>query len=268
MGVLRLLIIRSSICSSLLNNNKMYWADKITQSKPIKSQKLFEGGEFSVVHLSAAIVENAGDARVKLVGKLGKGDDITLASLSKTNDSAKLDFYINCTQQVTLSVVGGNDKTEVHLSGYFEPNGEDAEDDMFYGAEDDEEGEEDLEEDEEDEVVPKAALAKSLKQAKINSNKNASSKIKGSDSDDESDDASEEEEDEEDSSEDLPVMPPKHKPAPAAPAAAKGKVVVQDSDDDSEDEEVDEDLSDDDDDELVDDISDDDDSDEEEADLK
>ena len=113
----------------------MYWADKITQSKPIKSQKLFEGGEFSVVHLSNAIVENAGDARVKLVGKLGKGDDITLASLTKGSDTAKLDFYINCTQQVTLSVHGGSDKTEVHLSGYFEPNGEDQDDDMFYGEE-------------------------------------------------------------------------------------------------------------------------------------
>jgi hypothetical protein len=104
----------------------MYWADKITQSKPIKSQKLFEGGEFSVVHLSSAIVENAGEKdRIKLVGKLGKGDEITLASMSRANDSAKLDFYINCTQTVTLSVHGGNDKTEIHLSGYFEPNGED-----------------------------------------------------------------------------------------------------------------------------------------------
>ena len=103
----------------------MYWADKISQSKPLKSQKLFEGGEFSVVHLSAAIVENSGDSRVKLVGKQGKGDEVTLASLSKANDTAKLDFYINCTQTVTLTVQGGNDKTEVHLSGYFEPNGED-----------------------------------------------------------------------------------------------------------------------------------------------
>lgn len=249
----------------------MYWADKITQSKPIKSQKLFEGGDFSVVHLSAAVLEHAGEGRIKLVGKLGKGDDIILASLSRSNDTAKLDFYINCTQAVTLSVVGGNDKTEVHLSGYFEPNGEEADDDMFYGEEA-EEGEDDLDEDEEEDFDPKAALTKSLKQAKINSNKNASNKIKGSDSDDESDVVSEED-DEEDSSEELPVVPPKHKAAPAKaapaapPAATKGKVVV-DSDDES-DEDIEEDLSADDDDELVDDISDDEgDSDEEEADLR
>jgi len=186
----------------------MFWADKITQSKPIKSQKLFEGGEFSVVHLSSAIIENAGDNRVKLVGKLGKGEDITLASMSKTNDSAKLDFYINCTQTVTLSVQGGNDKTEVHLSGYFEPNGEDQDDDMFYGDEA-EEGEEDLEDESDDE--PKESLAKSLKQAKINSNKNASAKIPKDDSDDEDDDVSEDEE----SSDDIPVVAkPK---APVAP---------------------------------------------------
>jgi nucleophosmin 1 len=239
----------------------MYWADKITQSKPIKSQKLFEGGEFSVVHLSSAIVENCGEKdRVKLVGKLGKGDDITLASLSRTNDTAKLDFYINCTQQVTLSVHGGNDKTEVHLSGYFEPNGEDQEDDMFYGEEA-EEGEEDLEEDDDEEFEPKkASLTQSLKQAKINSNKNASAKIVASDSDDESDVVSDEEED--DSSDDIPVVP-KQKQPPAAPV----KKVVEDSDDESEERDSDaEELSEDDDDELVDDVSDDDDD--EEADLE
>jgi len=75
----------------------MYWADKITQSKPLKSQTLFEGGEFSVIHLSTAIVENAGDKGVKLVGKLGKGDEVVLASVSRDNYTAKLDFYINCT---------------------------------------------------------------------------------------------------------------------------------------------------------------------------
>jgi nucleophosmin 1 len=187
----------------------MYWADKITQSKPIKSQKLFEGGEFSVVHLSNAIVENAGDARVKLVGKLGKGDDITLASLTKGSDTAKLDFYINCTQQVTLSVHGGSDKTEVHLSGYFEPNGEDQDDDMFYGEEA-EEGEEDLEDEDSEEEPKKASLTESLKQAKINSNKNASAKVIASESDEES-----EIEDDDDESEDIPVVV--KKPVPAAP---------------------------------------------------
>lgn len=192
----------------------MYWADKISQSKPLKSQKLFEGGEFSVVHLSAAIVENAGDSRVKLVGKQGKGDEVILASMGKSNDTAKLDFYINCTQTVTLTVQGGSDKTEVHLSGYFEPNGEDQDDEMFYGDED-EEGEEDLEDsDDETKPVPKdaVALANSLKQAKINSSKNASAKIQADS--DEDDDSDEDVEEDESSSDDLPVVPEKKQVQP------------------------------------------------------
>ena len=76
----------------------MYWADKITQSKPLKSQTLFEGGEFSVVHLSSAIVDNIGEKdKVKLVGKIGKGEEVILNSLSKENDTVKLDVYVNCT---------------------------------------------------------------------------------------------------------------------------------------------------------------------------
>jgi len=49
-----------------------------------------------------------------------------------------MDLYVNCTQNLTFSVAG---KGEVHLSGYFEPKGEDMEDDMFYGQEEDDEEE-------------------------------------------------------------------------------------------------------------------------------
>lgn len=108
---------------------------------------------------------------------------------------------------MTLSVQGGSDKTEVHLSGYFEPNGEEQDDDMFYGDED-EEAEEDLEESDDDtKPVPKDAvvLAHSLKQAKINSSKNASAKIQP-DSDEE-EDSDEDVEENESSSDDAPVVP-------------------------------------------------------------
>ena len=53
-----------------------------------------------------------------------------------------LDLYINVSQQVSLSVEGGN---EVHLSGFFEPQNQDMEDGgMFFDEEaDDEVGDED-----------------------------------------------------------------------------------------------------------------------------
>jgi len=53
-----------------------------------------------------------------------------------------MDLYVNCTQNLTFSVAG---KGEVHLSGYFEPKGEDMEDDMFYGQEEDDDDEEENE---------------------------------------------------------------------------------------------------------------------------
>ena len=84
-----------------------------------------------------------------------------IAMVGENREMAKLDLYINCTQAVTLSARGG----EVHLSGYFEPKGDDMDDDMFYGQEDDQEGE-DLEDEDsdEDEATPagKKNIAASL----------------------------------------------------------------------------------------------------------
>jgi len=210
----------------------MFWADKLTASKPMKSQKLFENGEFALVHLSQAVVDKIGEKdRVKLIGKQQKGEEIILATLSRANDTSKLDVYINCTQSITLSVQGGSDKTEVHLSGYFEPKGEDMDDDMFYGEEEDE----DLDEEEEEEVGKGKqaiqALNKSLKEAKANSNKNASNKIEVAESDDDDEDsdekvavASDSDEEEEDDSEEV-VVPQKKAAAPQ-----KKVQVVEDSD--------------------------------------
>lgn len=74
---------------------------------------------------------------------------------------ARLDLYINCTQNVTLSVQAhGNKLPEIHLSGYFEPKGDELEDEMFYGAEDDEE--DDSDEEEGDDKAKKENLKTSL----------------------------------------------------------------------------------------------------------
>ena len=49
-------------------------------------------------------------------------------------------MYLNISQEITLNVIG---KSEVHLSGYFEPNNS-MDDQMFAGdMDDDDEGEED-----------------------------------------------------------------------------------------------------------------------------
>lgn len=106
--------------------------------------------------------------RVKLVAKNGKEAEVVLAVLSDKHDQTRLDLYINCTQNVVLSVqAGGAKHSEIHLSGYFEPKGEEMDDDMFYGAEEDEE-------DEDEEALAKGAKSKdgidaSLQQAKLNS---------------------------------------------------------------------------------------------------
>lgn len=83
--------------------------------------------------------------------------------MSEKQDQASLDLYINCTQHVTLSCRG---PSEVHLSGYFEPKGDDMDDDMFYGNEQQDDDEED--DDDDEEVDPKAAkktMQDNLKQA-------------------------------------------------------------------------------------------------------
>ena len=63
-----------------------------------------------------------------------------------------LDLYINCTQEVSLLIKDAPKGASVALSGYFEPKGDDMDDDMFgYGREGDEEdGDEDLEDDDDD----------------------------------------------------------------------------------------------------------------------
>lgn len=128
----------------------MFYGTKISEAKPFKSQKLFESGEFATYHLSAAILESKESGKVRLVAKTGKDEEVTVAVLSKESETARLDLYINCTQQIQL-LVKGSGKSEVALSGYFEPKADDMDDDMFYGQEGADDEEDDLEDSDEEE---------------------------------------------------------------------------------------------------------------------
>ena len=81
-----------------------------------------------------------------------------MACLTKDKlDTQSLDLYFNVNQKVTLSVSGS---AEIHLSGYFEPNREEMDDEgmMFDDADEDED------EDFEEEVAAKGGkLDKNLK---------------------------------------------------------------------------------------------------------
>jgi len=114
-----------------------------------------ESSEFAVLHLSQAVLDKAkSGSKVRLVAKQGKDSETLIAVLTPANEMARLDLYINCTQNVQILAQSvGEGKPEVHLSGYFEPKGEDMDDDMFYGGEDDEEDDDEEEDSDEDEEV-------------------------------------------------------------------------------------------------------------------
>lgn len=64
--------------------------------------------------------------------------DLTIATLQKDKvDQVALDLYINISQAVTLSVSGG----ELHLSGFFEPQRDEMDENMFLDDDEDEEEE-------------------------------------------------------------------------------------------------------------------------------
>jgi len=148
--------------------------------------------------LSAACLDSSlkGDAKIKVSVKLDekyKNQEVTLCSLSNQRDMASLDLYLNCTQEVSICLTGAPKGTEVSLTGYFEPKGDEMDDDMFgYGNEGEDEGDDvdDSDSDEEEAAAIKngkkglvvkgkgiatKALTDSLSQAKQNANKNATS---------------------------------------------------------------------------------------------
>lgn len=114
--------------------------------------------------------------------------ELTLATLQKDKvETVALDIYINVSQNVTLTVVGG----DLHLSGFYEPQRDEMDENMFLEGEDEDE-------DEEEEVVTAggAKLTQSLKAAKANALKNAKAAME--DDEDEDDDEDLEEYDDED----------------------------------------------------------------------
>jgi len=138
---------------------------KLTDAKPLKTQKLFETGEYQSFHLSSVILDaplSDQKARVKLIAVLENKQEITLAILSKDRDAVKVDLYFNVTQDVKLVLKGAPKGTEVSLSGYYEPSADDVDDDMFMGAPGMEDDDEDDDEDDEEEVAP--VKAKAVKQ--------------------------------------------------------------------------------------------------------
>jgi hypothetical protein len=151
-----------------------------------------------VLHLSnVALPKNAPGGRIVLLASMGKDlKDLTLATLQKDKvETLALDIYINVTQQVELSVQGGG---ELHLSGFFEPQRDDMDDNMFMGDEDEDE-------DEDDEEAPELTngkLNQSLKQAKVNAAKNAQRAPMVADDDSDDDEDFDEDEDEDDDDED------------------------------------------------------------------
>lgn len=167
----------------------MFWGCILKPDKPYKTQQALEENQYPVLHLSnVALPRTAQGGKVHLLVSVGKDlKDLTLATLQKDRvDSVKLDIYFNITQNVTLTAQGG----EVHLSGFFEPQKEELDDDMFLDEEEEEE--------EEEGVAGNGKLNASLKQAKANALKNA----KAGEEDDEDEEDYEEEDDEENEDED------------------------------------------------------------------
>lgn len=126
--------------------------------------------------------------------------DLTLATLQKDKvETVALDIYINASQNVTLSISGPG---ELHLSGFFEPQRDEMDENMFLDEE-----EEDEEEDEDMVVAGTGKINQNLKQAKANALKNAKGGAplaEDSDEDeDEEDESEDEDEDEEESDEDV-----------------------------------------------------------------
>lgn len=102
-----------------------------------------------------------------------------------------------------MTVVGGG---ELHLSGFFEPQREDMDENMFLDEE-----EEDEEEDEDEQVIAGGKINQNLKQAKANALKNAKggAPLPDSDDDEDEEDDDEEDDDEEEDSDEDDVAPVK-----------------------------------------------------------
>ena len=189
----------------------MFWGCVLKDGKAYKTQSALEESDYPVLHISnVALPKNAPAGKLYLLASMGKDlQGLTLATLQKDKiESVSLDLYVNVSQQITLTVSGAPG-AELHLSGFFEPQRSDEEDDaMFMNGEEDEE-------DEEEEVAGPSTknLNQSLQAAKANAMKNAAVAQDEDDDEDDDDydleDDDEELEDEDDEDDDEPVVPVK-----------------------------------------------------------
>lgn len=181
----------------------MFWGTVIKEGKPFKSQQAMQDKEFSALHISqATLPEGCHQGKIYLTASMGKElPNLTVAVLSADKDTCALDFYINLSQNVTLSVKG---KSEVHLTGYMEPSAD--EDGMMMGnpEEMDYDSEDDELEEQENGDKDVVGFKGNLKEAKKNSQLNAKThKKEESDSDDDLDEEEYDDEDEEELDSDL-----------------------------------------------------------------
>lgn len=162
------------------------------------------------MHISnVALPRNAPNGKIHLLASMGKDvKELTIATLQKDKvETVALDIYVNVSQQVTLSVAGAQG-AELHLSGFFEPQRDEMDENMFL------EGEDEEEEESEEEAAAKngGKLNQSLKQAKANALKNARAAIESDEDEDEDEEdyddeeGEDEDEDEEESDEDNEVL--------------------------------------------------------------
>lgn len=119
----------------------MFWGAVVKSGETLRSTQIFEAMEFPALHISQAILDNdkhGGNVRVQ-VKMNNSSDPIIIALLNKSNAAQSINTYFNMTQTFSIQVISDSAQS-VHLSGHFECEGQSNEDDMMYGAEDDEEG--------------------------------------------------------------------------------------------------------------------------------
>jgi hypothetical protein len=174
----------------------MFWGTIVKDAKPYNAQQALEKSEYQVLHISnVALPRDAkANSKVTLLVSMGKDlKDLTIATLTKDKvEVVALDLYINISQAVSFSTVGG----DLHLSGFFEPQREEMDENMFF------DGEEDEEEEGEDEVSGNLKTAKqnAMKNSTLNA-KSAKQVLPESESDLDEEDELEDDDDEEDEDE-------------------------------------------------------------------
>lgn len=123
----------------------MFWGHILKDGKTIRLQQFLEEKEFPILHISnVCLPKTPAQGKIFLLASSGADvQNVILATLQKDKtDSYALDLYSSVTDDVTLTVQGG----DVHLSGYFEPQKDEGDEGMFFGGDQDEDEDEDEEE--------------------------------------------------------------------------------------------------------------------------